>query len=113
MSLKNKTRNKSMIESSEIKNKEHVFGFARIFASKNNTFVHITDLSGKETLARVTGGMKAKKKRTQEAAIKAAEDASQRCKELGITAVHIKLRGTGGTKTKSLGPGAQYALKIL
>ena len=28
---------------------------AHIFASFNDTFVHVTDLSGKETIARVTG----------------------------------------------------------
>ncbi|GAA5971927.1 hypothetical protein JCM8115_002193 [Rhodotorula mucilaginosa] len=32
----------------------------RVFASFNDTFVHVTDLSGRETIARVTGGMKAK-----------------------------------------------------
>ena len=34
---------------------EQVFGVAHIFASFNDTFVHVTDLSGKETVARVTG----------------------------------------------------------
>ncbi|KAG9545056.1 hypothetical protein KCU79_g16682, partial [Aureobasidium melanogenum] len=37
---------------------ELVFGVARIFASFNDTFVHVTDLSGRETISRVTGGMK-------------------------------------------------------
>ena len=31
------------------------FGVAHIFASFNDTFVHITDLSGVETIVRVTG----------------------------------------------------------
>ena len=35
---------------------ELVFGVAHIYASFNDTFVHVTDLSGKETIARVTGG---------------------------------------------------------
>jgi small subunit ribosomal protein S14e len=34
---------------------ELVFGVAHIYASFNDTFVHVTDLSGKETIARVTG----------------------------------------------------------
>lgn len=34
---------------------ELVFGVAHIFASFNDTFVHITDLSGRETISRVTG----------------------------------------------------------
>ncbi|KAJ0613195.1 putative ribosomal protein S11 [Helianthus annuus] len=33
--------------------------------------------------------------------------------DLGINALHIKLRATEGNKTKSLGPGAQFALKAL
>lgn len=33
--------------------------------------------------------------------------------ELGITALHIKMRATGGNKTKTPGPGAQSALRAL
>ncbi|XP_042376695.1 40S ribosomal protein S14-like [Zingiber officinale] len=47
------------------------------------------------------------------AAMLAAQDVAQRCKELGITALHIKLRATGGNKTKTPGPGAQSALRAL
>ncbi|KAH0482163.1 MAG: hypothetical protein KVP17_004613 [Porospora cf. gigantea B] len=32
---------------------------------------------------------------------------------MGITALHIKLRATGGTGTKSHGPGGQAALRAL
>eukprot|EP01018_Ginkgo_biloba_P004852 Gb_17067 [translate_table: standard] len=95
---------------------EHVFGVAHIFASFNDTFVHVTDLSGKETLARITGGMKVKADRDESspyAAMLAAQDVALRCKELGITALHIKLRATGGNKTKTPGPGAQSALRAL
>ena len=42
-----------------------MFGVAHIFASFNDTFVHITDLSGKETITRVTGGMKVKADRDE------------------------------------------------
>lgn len=34
---------------------EIVFGVAHIYASFNDTFVHVTDPSGKETISRVTG----------------------------------------------------------
>ena len=44
---------------------EQVFAVAHIFASFNDTFVHVTDLSGRETLVRVTGGMKVKADRDQ------------------------------------------------
>ncbi|EXC29377.1 40S ribosomal protein S14-3 [Morus notabilis] len=95
---------------------EHVFGVAHIFASFNDTFIHVTDLSGRETLVRITGGMKVKADRDESspyAAMLAAQDVAQRCKELGITALHIKLRATGGNKTKTPGPGAQSALRAL
>merc|ERR1712021_195477 len=47
------------------------------------------------------------------AAMLAAQDVAVRAKELGITALHIKLRAMGGTRTKSPGPGAQQALRAL
>merc|ERR1711944_3846 len=95
---------------------ENVFGVAHIYASFNDTFIHITDLSGKETIVRVTGGMKVKADRDESspyAAMLAAQDVAVRAKELGITALHIKLRAMGGTRTKSPGPGAQQALRAL
>ncbi|NP_001229580.1 ribosomal protein S14 isoform X1 [Strongylocentrotus purpuratus] len=95
---------------------ENVFGVAHIFASFNDTFVHVTDLSGRETIARVTGGMKVKADRDEAspyAAMLAAQDVAIKCKDLGITALHIKLRATGGNKTKTPGPGAQSALRAL
>ncbi|VDN39002.1 unnamed protein product, partial [Gongylonema pulchrum] len=62
------------------------------------------------------------------AAMLAAQDVAERCKAvsfclfcnllsshhiLSINALHIKLRATGGTKTKTPGPGAQSALRAL
>ncbi|KAJ7786624.1 hypothetical protein B0H16DRAFT_1295416, partial [Mycena metata] len=35
--------------------RERVFGVAHIFASFNDTFVHVADMSGKEAISRVTG----------------------------------------------------------
>merc|ERR1712226_8138 len=80
---------------------ELVFGVAHIYASYNDTFVHITDLTGRETMVRVTGGMKVKADRDESspyAAMLAAQDVAVRCKELGITALHIKVRAMGGTR---------------
>lgn len=57
------------------------------------------DYSGRETICRVTGGMKVKADRDESspyAAMLAAQDVATRCKELGITALHIKIRATGG-----------------
>merc|ERR1739845_299450 len=95
---------------------EDVFGVVHIFASFNDTFLHITDLSGKETLVRVTGGMKVKADRDESspyAAMLAAQDVAARCKELGVTALHIKIRATGGNGTKTPGPGGVSALRAL
>nr|CAL69100.1 TPA: putative 40S ribosomal protein S14 [Spadella cephaloptera] len=94
----------------------NVFGVAHIFASFNDTFVHVTDVSGRETICRVTGGMKVKADRDEAspyAAMLAAQDVAERCKQLGITALHIRLRATGGVRTRTPGPGAQSALRAL
>ena len=74
------------------------------------------DSSGRETITRVTGGMKVKADRDESspyAAMLAAQDVAARCKELGINALHIKIRATGGNGTKTPGPGAQSALRAL
>ena len=65
---------------------------------------------------KILGGMKVKADRDESspyAAMLAAQDVAARCKEVGITALHIKLRATGGTGTKTPGPGAQSALRAL
>lgn len=63
-----------------------------------------------ETLCRVTGGMKVKADRDEAspyAAMLAAQDVAEKIKTLGITALHIKLRATGGTRSKTPGQGKQ------
>ena len=47
------------------KNEGNVFGVCHIKATFNNTFIHVTDLSGRETYSRVTGGMKVKADREE------------------------------------------------
>ncbi|EDS43666.1 40S ribosomal protein S14 [Culex quinquefasciatus] len=41
------------------------------------------------------------------------DDAGGKCKSLGITSLHMKLRAAGGTCTKTPGPGAQSVLRAL
>ncbi|CAF4759298.1 unnamed protein product, partial [Rotaria sp. Silwood2] len=68
------------------------------------------------TIARVTGGIKVKADRDEASpytAMLAAQDVAERCRGLGITALHVRLRATGGNKTKTPGPGAQLALRAL
>lgn len=62
----------------QVREGQIVFAVAHIFASFNDTFVHVTDLSGRETIARVTGGMKVKADR-DEASPYAAMLAAQVC----------------------------------
>merc|ERR1712219_79450 len=79
----------------QVNDGENVFGVCHLYASYNDTFVHVTDLSGKETITRVSGGMKVKADRDENspyAAMQAAQDVAARCKELGVTALHIKIR---------------------
>ncbi|XDC85446.1 hypothetical protein R6Z07F_016619 [Ovis aries] len=95
---------------------ESVFGVWHIFASLNSTFIHDTDLSGKEAICHVTGGMKVEADRDASSpysALSAAQDVAQKCKELGITALCIKLQATGRNRTKTPGPGAQSELRAL
>lgn len=78
--------------------------------------MHVTDLTGRETIVRVTGGMKVKADRDESspyAAMLASQDVAVKCKELGITALHVKIRATGGNGPKTAGPGAQSALRAL
>ena len=95
---------------------QYIFGVCHICATFNDTFIHVTDLSGRETYARVTGGMKVKADREESspyAAMMAAADVVARLKQLGIDAIHIKLRGRGGIDTRTPGPGAQAAMRAL
>lgn len=95
---------------------ETVFAVCHLLASTNDTFVHITDLSGKETICRVSGGMKVKADRDENstyAAMQAAQDVSARCRELGINALHIKIRARGGTREKMPHQGGAAAIRAL
>ena len=39
----------------EVKDDELVFGVAHVLATWNDTFIHVTDLTGRETYCRITG----------------------------------------------------------
>ena len=98
------------------KNTENCFGVCHIKSTFNNTFIHVTDLSGRETYSRITGGMKVKADREESspyAAMLAAVDVCRELQAVGINAIHIKLRGQGGVMAKTPGPGAQSAIRAL
>ncbi len=92
------------------------WGICYVFSSKNNTIIHITDITGAETIARVSGGMITNQDRlkgTSYPAMKAAQRAVDKAKEMRITGVHIKIRAPGGNKSKIPGKGAQSAIRAL
>ena len=93
------------------------WGVAHIYASYNNTIIHITDLSGAETIAKASGGMVVKAPRMESsptAAMSAAKLAASGAKDKGINALHIKVRAPGGHNgPNNTGPGSQAAIRAL
>lgn len=92
------------------------WGVVNIFSSSNSTIVHITDITGSETIARVSSGMMTDKDREGGSpfpALIAARRVADAAKERGINAVHIKVRAPGGIKSTNPGAGAQPAIRAL
>lgn len=93
------------------------WGIAHIYSSYNNTIIHITDITGTETLAKASGGMVVKADRMESsptAAMVAAKRAAETAKEKGITGIHVKIKAPGGHNgPNSPGPGAQAAIRAL
>lgn len=96
--------------------KEEKWGIAHIYSSENNTVIHITDISGAETISRVTGGMitdRDKDKGKAFPAMIAARRAATEAMDKGITGLHLRIRAPGGHKKKIPGEGAQPAIRGL
>ncbi len=92
------------------------WGVAHIYSSFNNTIIHITDLTGAETISRWSGGRIVRADREESsayAAMQAAMRSADEAKEKGIVGVHIKVRAPGGSGSKSPGQGAQPAIRAL
>ena len=96
--------------------KTEKWAVVHIYSSYNNTLIHITDISGAETIARASGGMFVKADRMESspyAAMRSASSAAETAKDKGITAIHIKVRAPGGSGPRTPGPGAQAAIRAL
>ncbi len=92
------------------------WGVAHIYSTVNNIIIHITDITGSETISRTSGGMMTDRGREEGMpfpAMLAARKAGEVALEKGIKGVHIRVRATGGTGNKSPGPGAQPAIRAL
>lgn len=102
---------------SKMEQKQQRWGVAHIYASYNNTIIHITDITGTETLAVGSGGMVVKSDRMEgspTAAMIAAKKAAEIAKDKGITGIHVKIKAPGGHNgPTSPGPGAQAAIRAL
>ena len=92
------------------------WGIAHIYSSYNNTIIHITDLTGAETVALSSGGQHVTADRYESspfAAMKASGSVVGAAKTKGFTALHIKVRAVGGVGSRVPGPGAQAAIRAL
>lgn len=92
------------------------WGVAHVFSSQNNTIIHITDITGAETLSRVSGGMTTKRDKDKGApfpAMNAARRAALEAKDKGLMGVHLRVRAPGGHKKKMPGQGAQPAIRAI
>lgn len=92
------------------------WGIAYIFSSNNNTIIHVTDITGAETISRVSGGMVTNRDKDKGAAFPAMQAAKRVAAETlakGIMGVHLKIRAQGGHKKRIPGQGAQPAIRAL
>jgi small subunit ribosomal protein S11 len=93
------------------------WGICHIFSSYNNTIMHVTDITGSETIGLVSGGQIVKSDRLESSpttAMTGARKLAEICLDKGITGVHIRIRAPGGHNgPMSPGPGAQAAVRAL
>ena len=99
------------------RSRQERWGIAHIYASYNNTIIHITDITGTETISKASGGMVVKSDRMESsptAAMAAAKRAAEGAIDKGINSIHVKIRAAGGhNNPTSPGPGAQAAVRAL
>ena len=116
------TSEKAAVETTEVtktetkKEGKEKWGIAHIYSSYNNTIIHITDLTGAETVAISSGGQHVTADRYESspfAAMKASNAVVGAAKTKGFTALHIKVRAVGGVGSRVPGPGAQAAIRAL
>ena len=95
------------------KKKKEVEAIVNIYASFNNTLVHVTDMSGK-TISKVTGGMVTKHNRLKAnptIAMFIAKRIAEEVKDLNIKSLYVRIRAK--TRNPAPGPGAHAIIKSL
>ena len=92
------------------------WGIAHIYSSYNNTIIHMTDLTGAETVSISSGGIHVNADRYESspfAAMKAANQVVEAARTKGFAGFHIRVRAVGGVGSRVPGPGAQAAIRAL
>jgi len=105
--------NKEQKTETKVKKKKEYEAVLNIYASFNNTLVHVTDMSGK-TLAKVTGGMVTKHDRLKAnptIAMFIAKRIAENIKDLGVKSLYVRIRAK--TRNPAPGPGAHAIIKSL
>jgi len=84
------------------KKEKGLWGVLHIYSSNNNTILHVTDITGSETISIKSGGQIVRSQR---------EESS---KDKGVKGVHIKVRAPGGHNgPRYPGKGAQAAIRAI
>ncbi len=92
------------------------WGIVHIYSSYNNTIIHLTDLTGGETVVISSGGIHVNADRYESspfAAMKAANAVVESARNKGFDGFHIRVRAVGGVGSRVPGPGAQAAIRAL
>ncbi len=118
--MRNKLKETLKSEAPQAESKEtgkERWAVAHIYSSYNNTIVHVTDMTGSETISLVSGGQVTNVCRLESSpasAIKIVKKVVDEIKEKGITGLHIRVRAPGGHNgPKYPGPGSQPTIKAL
>ncbi len=111
-----KAKVKTKVEPETKKEGPAKWGIVHIYSSYNNTIIHMTDLTGAETVALSSGGVHVNADRYESspfAAMKAANTVIETAKTKGFTGFHIRVRAVGGMGSRVPGPGAQAAIRAI
>lgn len=94
--------------------KNVVRGIVHIRATSNNTIVTITDMNG-ETIcwdSAGTIGFKGARKSTPFAATRAAEQAANKARKMGMSEVEIRIRGSGAGRESAVNGLTAAGLRV-
>jgi len=108
---------KEVKESPKKRREKGIWGILNIYSSKNNTILHVTDITGAETISIKSGGQVVRSQREESspyAAMQAAIRVAKEIRDKGVVGVHIKVRAPGGHNgPRYPGKGAQAAIRVI